>query len=74
MLGPSWKKNKVKCVNFSNFLDFKRNLGKKKHTGFLLFCLSINITLLIERLHLLTLGPLWEKKYVEIANFSIFFF
>ena len=46
----------MKCVIFSNFLDFENGYRylntfeckeKKTHTGFLLVCLSIGITLLI---------------------------
>ena len=40
-------------------------IKEEKHTGFLLVCLSIDITLLIERHLLLTLGPSWEKNLCQ---------
>ena len=55
---------------FSNFFILKTvtatlihlHLKEEKNTGFLLVCLSKDITFLIESHHLLTLGPLWEKN------------
>ena len=45
---------------------------KEKHTGFLLFCLSKWFMLLNKRHHCPTVGPSWEKKYVEIVRFRGF--
>ena len=59
-----------KFTNFENghrYLNIFPSQRKKKHTGFLLFCLSKRFMLLNKRHHCPTVGPSWEKKYVEIV-------
>ena len=63
-----------KFTNFENghrYLNIFLSKGRKTH-GFLAFCLSKWFMLLNKRHHCPTVGPSWEKKYVEIVRFRGF--
>ena len=71
----------LKCAIWANFLDFENGCcylntiarkKRKKHMGFLHFCLRLYITILVLKHHCLTLGWSWEKNYVKMCHLGQF--